>query len=120
MNELVKKLTSGYHPVEASVRPERTPAGFKAAIDRQYVHVRFTDTRGGTELGFKIDQQLSDLSKADFTNLTGPVRVGGHLTLDYEPVRCIADIELSTLKGNGRLELVSNESADANTRKEMV
>jgi hypothetical protein len=105
MNDLVRKLTEGDHPVEASVRPEKDLAGFQAAVNRGYVHIRFTDTLGGTELGFKLDPILTDLAKADFANARGVIRVGGTLTLDYEKVRCIAEIDLSSLGGRGRLEL---------------
>jgi hypothetical protein len=37
-----------------------------------YVLVKFTETRGGTELGFPLDRDATDLSKADFNNGTGP------------------------------------------------
>lgn len=109
MNDLVRKLTEGEHPVEASMRPEKTLQGFKAALDRGYVHVRFTATRGGTELGFKLDPDLSDLKSADFERGSGSVKVCGSLTLDYEKVRCIAEIDLATLDGKGHLELLNQE-----------
>jgi hypothetical protein len=107
MNDLVRKLTTGDHAVEASLRPEKTLYGFKAALDRGYVHVRFTETRGGTELGFKLDPGRSDLSSADFDSGSGVVKLCGSLTLDYEKVRCIAEIDLATLNGRGRLELLN-------------
>jgi hypothetical protein len=107
MNELVKKLSEGTHPVEASVRPKRTPAAFKEAIDRGYVHILFTDTRGGTELGFSINKDLSSLSEADFIEARGRMRLCGDLTLDYERVRCVADLDVATLKGTGHLELLA-------------
>jgi hypothetical protein len=111
MNELVQKLSEGDHPVEASVRPEKTLQGFKAALDRGYVHIRFTQTRGGTELGFKVDPELSDTTKGDFEAGSGHIRVGGTLTLDYERVRCIAEIDLSSLDGRGHLELLGPAAA---------
>jgi len=107
MNDLVRKLTTGDHAVEAGLRPAKTIAGFKAALDRGYVHVRFTETHGGTELGFNLDQNLSDLSAANFESGSGVVKIGGNLTLDYEKVRCIAEIDLATLKGRGHLELLN-------------
>lgn len=98
---LVDKLCEGEHPVEVRLRPERTVKLFKEAIDRDYIHIKFTQTKGGTELGFRLN--ASDLSAADFENVKGTVHVEGSLTLDYVPVKCIADIDLSTLEGKGHL-----------------
>ncbi|WP_414572302.1 MbtH domain protein [Nostoc sp. CCY 9925] len=106
MNELVKRLSEGNHPVEASLRPEKTVAALKESIDRGYVHIKFTNTKGGTELGVKLDQDASNLSKANFESQTGKVRLVGNLTLNYVKVRCFADIDLETLEGKGYLELL--------------
>jgi uncharacterized protein YbdZ (MbtH family) len=103
---LVDKLCEGDHPIEASLRPERTVERFKQTIDDGYVHIKFTDTRGGTELGVRLDRERSDLGRADFPRHTGTVRLVGTLTLDYVPVRCVATIELPTLTGRGHLEVV--------------
>lgn len=107
---LVERLCEGSHPVEAGLRPEKTVKLFKEAIDRNYVHVKFTDTIGGTELGFKLDRAACDFSQADFDNAAGTVHVQGILTLDYVRVRCLADIDLGTLKGKGRLIQVEAET----------
>ena len=50
MDELVARLSAGDHPVEASLRPEKTIKALKECIDRGYVHIKFTETEGGTEL----------------------------------------------------------------------
>ncbi|MCH8150367.1 MAG: MbtH family NRPS accessory protein [Planctomycetes bacterium] len=103
-DDLVKFLCDGDHPVEAALRPEKTVTVFKDAIDRGYVHLKFTDTRGGTELGVQLDNDLSDFSKADYENATGVVHIIGGLTLNYARVRCTANIDLATLAGRGHLE----------------
>jgi hypothetical protein len=105
MNDLVLRLTKD-QPVVASLRPEPTLEAFKAAVDRGYVHVLFTETRGGTELGVRLDPAHSDLSGADFEHRTGAVKVGGELVLDYVRVRCHATIDLASLRGTGRLEVL--------------
>jgi hypothetical protein len=107
MNDLVQRLSHGDHPIEVSVRPERTAQRFKEALDRGYVHIKFTDTRGGTELGFNLNRELSNLREADFEQQSGHLRVCGDLTLDYVRVRCVADIDLATLNGSGRLEVLN-------------
>lgn len=100
---LVDRLCEGNHAVEVGLRSERTAKRFKEAVDRDYVHVKFTETKGGTEIGFRLDRDSSDFSAADFENGKGTVHVEGNLTFDYVKVKCIADIELSTLKGTGHL-----------------
>jgi uncharacterized protein YbdZ (MbtH family) len=111
---LVDRLCEGNHPVEAGLRPERTAKLFKEAIDRGYVHIKFTQTKGGTELGVRLDRDACDFSKADFESGVGTVHIEGGLTLDYVKVRCVADIDLKTLEGAGRLEKVElSAGADA-------
>ncbi len=104
MNELVQRLSQGNHPVEASLRPEKTVAALKESIDRAYVHIKFTSTKGGTELGVKLDSDASNFTEADFEHQTGKVHLVGDLTLNYVKVKCIADIDLETLAGSGHLE----------------
>ena len=54
-----------------------------------------------------MDHEACDLRQADFENGVGTVHLEGALTLDYVKVRCIADINLKTLEGTGRLEKVA-------------
>jgi hypothetical protein len=82
-------------------------------VDRNYVHVKFTETRGGTELGFRLEPEYSDLSKADWANGKGEVRLAGRLKLDGVPVRCVADIDLAKQEGWGHLEILEEEPAPA-------
>jgi hypothetical protein len=67
-------------------------------------------TRGGAELGVRLDQEACDFSRADFDNCAGTAHVEGNLTLDYVKVRRIADIDLATLEGNGYLEKVEAQT----------
>jgi uncharacterized protein YbdZ (MbtH family) len=108
---LAELLCEGVHPVEVGLRPERTVKLFKEAIDRNYVHIKFTDTKGGTELGFRLDQSASNFGGADFENGKGTVHVEGNLTLDYVKVKCVADIDLGTLQGTGHLVTVETQAA---------
>ena len=104
MDELVKKLSTGSHPVEVDLRPERTPAALKRSLENGYVLVKFTGTRGGTVLGFKVTADSMDLSKADFAAGCGQLRIWGDLSLNYTKVTCIAEIDLESLTGSGRLQ----------------
>jgi len=106
MNELVQRLLEKEHAIEASLRPEKTVTAFKECIDRGYVQIKFTNTKGGTDLGARLDPQASNFDKADFENQKGLVHIVGNLTLNYVKVKCIADIDLATLNGQGYLEPV--------------
>lgn len=102
-DDLVNRLSEGDHPVEASLRPEKNVKALKERIDLGFVHIKFTDTRGGTELGVRLDRDALDLSRADFENETGTVHLEGGLALNYVKVRCVAEIDLQTLTGRGHL-----------------
>ncbi|MPQ96916.1 MbtH family NRPS accessory protein [Modestobacter sp. I12A-02628] len=102
---LVERLSAGDHPVEISLRPERTGPALRDAITAGYVFIRFTDTRGGTELGVQLEPGLCSLDGADFDASTGSIELAGDLVLDFVPVRCTARIDLATMEGQGRLAI---------------
>lgn len=101
---LVSQLSEGDHAVVVGLGADKSALAFKESLDRGYVYIRFTETRGGTELGLRVDRDRSDFSQADFANATGTAHVVGGLTLNYVPVRCVADIDLATRRGRGHLE----------------
>jgi hypothetical protein len=114
MSELPYKLSKGDHRVIIGAVRDNPLTELKAAIDRNYVHVKFTETRGGTELGFRLDPEHSNLASADFEKGQGTVRLAGNLKLDGVPVRCVAEIDLGKLEGLGHLEILEAPVAAAN------
>lgn len=104
MDSLVQRLSQGKHPVALALQPEPTAKALEACIDRGYVRVRFTGTQGGTELGIRLDRQLTDLKNCDLERRSGVARLVGTLVLNYVPVWCTAEIQLETFTGEGRLE----------------
>jgi hypothetical protein len=107
VNELVERLTRAEQPVAVG-GPSPHVADLRERIEQfQYVFIKFTDTRGGTDLGVSLDQAATQTGQADFAHATGTVHIEGTLTLDFVPVRCIADIDLATLTGTGRLVVES-------------
>jgi hypothetical protein len=100
---LVGFLGTGTHPVAL----DRYAAGGELAqrIDEGYVLVKFTGTRGGTELGLRLDRARCDLSSADFGARTGNVRLVGNLVLDFVGVEVTADVDVATLRGEGSLQV---------------
>jgi hypothetical protein len=111
MDELVQRLSAGDHPVEISLRSDRTIDALKQQIDRGYVHIKFTGTRGGTEIGVQLDKDACELDAIDFAQGTGRAKFVGDLTLNYVKVRCIADIDVSTFEGSGRLQPIGDATA---------
>ncbi len=112
MNELTERLTLDQSVVMGGADPTVEELRERTG-EMGYVLVKFTETRGGTELGFPLDRAATDLSKANFDDGTGTVHVEGHLVLNDDPVRCIADIDLATLGGTGRLALEEKVAAAA-------
>lgn len=110
MSDLPHRLSQGDHTVMYRQRRDDARAELQEAIGRRYVHVLFTGTRGGTELGFGLDEERSDLTKADWETGKGSVHLEGELILDGLPVRCIADLDLSTTEGTGHLEILEEPS----------
>jgi uncharacterized protein YbdZ (MbtH family) len=108
---LVDKLCEGDHPVEVGLRPDKTVKLFKEAIDRDYIHIKFTQTKGESELGVRVDRNSSDFRNADFEKGNGTAHIEGNLTLDYVKVKCVADIDLATLAGKGKLVRVHEAPA---------
>ncbi|HEY9282295.1 MAG TPA: MbtH family protein [Pyrinomonadaceae bacterium] len=105
-DDLVERLSRGDQPVEVSLHPEKDLQALKESLERGYVHIKFTGTRGGTELGVKLDAGSGGPDEIDSEGSAGTLHLEGGLTLNYKKVRCIADIDLKTFEGRGRLEPV--------------
>ena len=85
------------------MRPENTPATLKESIDRRLVPIRFCQARGLVELRLSLDEAASDAQAADFAGGWGTVHLEGRLTLDGVPMRCVVDLDVATLRGEGHL-----------------
>ncbi len=103
MDEFVQRLSEGTHPVTVGGPTPSLEEFQKRVEDMGYVFIKFTGTRGGTDLGVRVDKNATNLSHANFAQRTGLVHVEGTLTLNYVKVRCVADIDLETLNGTGHL-----------------
>jgi hypothetical protein len=103
MNELAARLAAGDQPVTVGGPQPSLDDLHRRITDIGWVHVKFTGTRGGTDLGIPVDREACDLSAADFEQGHGTVHLEGVLTLNYDRVRCVADIDLETLTGTGHL-----------------
>lgn len=111
MDELVQRLTQGEHPITVGGTLP-TLEDFQERVEKMgYVFLKFTETRGGTDLGVRVDRQATNLSQANFEQRSGVAHVEGTLTLNYVRVRCIADVDLATLEGRGHLMVLEEVSA---------
>jgi hypothetical protein len=106
MNDLVQRLSEGDHPVTVGGPKPSLEEFRKRVLDMGYVFIKFTGTRGGTDLGVRVEKSATDVSQAFFEQATGVVHVEGTLTLNYVKVRCVADINLETLNGTGHLVIL--------------
>ena len=113
LNELVERLMKS-QDVECA-RPKKTAEALEECIARNYVHVKFKNT--GTELGLQLERDKCKLNDADFKNSKGKVYLAGGLTLNYNRVRCIAEIDLATCEGKGRLEPIEEVEYELIMRK---
>jgi hypothetical protein len=108
MSELVQRLSEGDHPIIVGGPQPSLEELSKRISALHYVFIKFTDTRGGTDLGVRVDTEATDLSHANFELGTGNVHIEGTLTLNYVKARCIADIDLATLTGTGHLVVMED------------
>jgi hypothetical protein len=108
MDELVKRLSDGMHKVV--LERSRSAQELKEDIDRGYVLLKFPETRGGTEIGIRLDKARSVISEANFAEGKGIVQLVGTLVLNYNEVEAAAQIDLGTLSGTGHLTLIAEEA----------
>lgn len=79
----------------------------KRQIEKGSVFIKFTETQGQTDLCITLDKENSDLSQLEFSNANGMVHLEGESILNFEKVRCVADISLDNLEGVGSLRLLT-------------
>jgi len=115
INELVQRLSEGKHEVVIGHRDESYEE-IKQRIEDGYIHIKFTQTRGGTELGINVDLNNTNLKELDFNKGEGLLHIEGTTNLNYNAVRCIADIDLATRKGEGCLQVIEEESVNSDNK----
>jgi uncharacterized protein YbdZ (MbtH family) len=108
---LVDRLSGNEHRVEFRTRATDRVAYLKERIDLGYVHLVFPETRGGTELGFRLDRAACRFEGVDFEKGMGEVELVGRLTLDEVSVECRAKIRVPELTGTGGVSRCSPSGA---------
>ncbi|MER7964567.1 hypothetical protein [Streptomyces ardesiacus] len=103
MDELLRRLSAEGQKTAAGGPSPSVEDLRRRVAEKGYVFIKFTDTAGGTDLGVRVDADACDLSGADFARGIGSAHIEGTLTLNLVKVRCVTDIELSSLTGTGHL-----------------
>ena len=104
INELVKRLSTNRHEVILGSRDE-SDEEIKQRIRDGYIHIKFTQTKGGTELGVEIDLKNTNIKELDM-DIKSLFHIEGITNINYNSVRCIADIDFETRKGEGYLQVI--------------
>ena len=99
MSPLVQALTEEQE-VATDLRPDNSLNELGAAVERNFVHLRFVRT--GTTVGLRLDRAASSLDA--LSSGTGRVTLCGDLVIDYEKVRVTAHLDLSSLSGRGSVK----------------
>ena len=115
INELVQRLSEGKHEVVIGHRDEPYEE-IKQRVEDGYIHIKFTQTRGGTELGINVDLNSTNVRELDFSKRKGVLHIEGTTNLNYNQVRCVADIDLETRKGEGYLQVVEEELINSTSK----
>lgn len=113
MSELAQRFSRGPHTILYRPRGGQARTEFRADVERDYVHLLFTGAAGEIELGFPSDRARSDLSGANWDAGEGSIHLEGELGLNGIPVRCVADLDLRTMAGVGRLDLLAPAATGA-------
>ena len=114
-SELVEKLVAEDHAIEVCARDDAAEKrqALVRAIGYDLVHVKFPHTKGGTEIGLRLQRDLcDDLDRvADPENGPERLRIVGDLTLDWVPIRVTAEFSLKSFAGTARVEKRPGEAA---------
>lgn len=105
-DSLPVRLSRGLQPVELALRAERNTDALLRQVKTGCVQVRFTGTRGGTELSVPMESEDVQRISEQVERGEKTIRFTGGLSVDYTRVRCIADIDVETLTGTGKLEIL--------------
>jgi len=103
MDNLVKRLLNK-QSIDFESRSDSIDEIKERLTEMKFVFVTFTQTNGSTELGINVDADLTKIENADFDQGSGTIHVVGTCILNYQKVRCTAEVDLSTKKGFGYLE----------------
>ncbi|MEU3650024.1 hypothetical protein AB0E59_42125 [Lentzea sp. NPDC034063] len=104
MDALVQQLCTAEHDITAS--RIGSVDELRGSLGRGYLLLEFEGTRGGTELGVRLDDEAVNHAANDLDREAAVVRLTGGLRLNQVDVRCVAELNVETMRGTGRLTVV--------------
>lgn len=108
--ELISQLTIGVHPVDVGGYQPQARVLQGCIEESCHVKIKFSPNFGSADVNVSLDMEACDFVTADFDGRKGEIHLEGTSTLDNRAVRCIADIDLSTMDGTGYLILLEEWS----------
>lgn len=102
---LIDFLGNGQHPVILEQRISEQNDLFKK-LREGFVFIRFTDTKGETELGVNLipsECNLEDL----FKEKSKKAHLVGTCELNFVPVKCVVEVDLDNRAGLASLEVLN-------------
>lgn len=99
---LVDRLSSGVHKItiEPKIQDKKT---LLERVDSGFIFVLFEDTIGKTELGIELDEIPQERP------LGSLVKLSGTCFLDFHKIRCTIQVDLSTQKGEGLVNILTSK-----------
>jgi hypothetical protein len=104
LKTLVEKLISTKHSVVIGYRNESDEELAESLKDR-YIHIKFPNTQGETELGISIDPNLSNIDEFLDHPDQGTLHIAGRTVLDSQPILCSVQINKKTREGIADVQL---------------
>jgi uncharacterized protein YbdZ (MbtH family) len=104
---LVQRLSGDNHRVEVRTTVEDKTAYLRDRLEIGYLHVFFPDTRGGTEIGVKLDAETSNIALEQIAK-GNDINLRGHLVLDDIAAVCQIRLHPSDLVGRGGLSALDD------------
>jgi uncharacterized protein YbdZ (MbtH family) len=98
---LVERLETE-QPITFVGHPSASTTELDAQLERGRVFIRFEMT--GTELGIKLDPRCLGPARKSIANKSGKIHLVGDLTLNFNRVRFRGELDVTELRGTGRLE----------------
>lgn len=101
MDTLVAFLISKQQPVRVVLKPEETLEEFVACMERKFVNLLFTDTKGGTEIGITITE--TSLKADEIHNSAEIFTLQGECSLNFEKIKVKVDLALKDFTGSAEV-----------------
>jgi hypothetical protein len=107
MDSLVEKLASK----EQKVATNRCKDSLELQqhFKRGFILLMFSGTQGGTELGCRLEMESCSSDSVDFEKGSGMLKLVGSLTLNFQPIKIVALIDVARLAGTAEVIPITDD-----------